>query len=158
MKIHRFILFLILIPAIMSAKPLTKHEVVTLGTRAFQQKAQEICPEAGSYSLKNCEYLRDGGEISIAVLHFDHGYLLLSAEDAVLPVLAYDFDNDLDLDNLAPGVEFLISQYRKEIATVRHMKAAPSQRVANAWQELRHPSRNVTAETIVSPLITARWN
>lgn len=158
MKIQRLFLFFVLIPAIMSAKPLTKNEVTTLGARAFQQKAQQLRPEAASYSLRSCEYLRDGGGISIALFHFDHGFLLLSAEDAVMPVLAYDFENDLDLDNLAPGVEFLISQYRKEIATVRHMKAAPSQRVANAWQELRHPSRNVTAETIVSPLITARWN
>ena len=158
MKIQRLFLFLVLIPAIMSAKPLTKNEVTTLGTRAFQLRAQQLRPEAASYSLRNCDYLRDGGVISMAVLHFDHGFLLLSAEDAVMPVLAYDFDNDLDLDNLAPGVEFLISQYREEIASVRQMKAAPSERVANAWQELRHPSRSVTTETIVSPLITARWN
>ena len=158
MKIHRFILFLILIPAMVSAKTLTKHEISTLGTCAFQQKALQICPEAASYSLKNCEYLRDGGEISIAVLHFDHGFLLLSAEDAVFPVLAYDFTNDLDLDNLAPGVESLLSQYREEIAATRRLKIAQTERVADAWQELRHPSRNGTTETIVSPLITARWN
>ncbi|MBQ6157171.1 MAG: C10 family peptidase [Bacteroidales bacterium] len=158
MKIQRFVLFLILIPVLMSARTLTKNEMTTLGTRAFQQKAQQICPEAASYSLKDCEYLRDGGEISMAVLHFDHGFLLLSAEDAVMPVLAYDFTNDIDLSNLAPGVEFLLSQYQNEIAVARSENLAQSERVAEAWRELRHPSRSVTTEVVVAPLITARWN
>ena len=158
MKIQRFVLFLILIPVMMSARTLTKNEMTTLGTRAFQQKAQQICPEATSYSLKDCEYLRDGGEISMAVLHFDHGFLLLSAEDAVMPVLAYDFTNDIDLSNLAPGVEFLLSQYQNEIAVARSENLAQSERVAEAWRELRHPSRSVTTEVVVAPLITARWN
>ncbi len=158
MKIQRFVLFLILIPVLMSARTLTKNEMTTLGTRAFQQKAQQICPEAASYSLKDCEYLRDGGEISMAVLHFDHGFLLLSAEDAVMPVLAYDFTNDIDLSNLAPGVEFLLSQYQNEIAVARSENLAQSERVADAWRELRHPSRSVTTEVVVAPLITARWN
>lgn len=158
MKIQRFVLFLILIPVMMSARTLTKNEMTTLGTRAFQQKAQQICPEATSYSLKDCEYLRDGGEISMAVLHFDHGFLLLSAEDAVMPVLAYDFTNDIDLSNLAPGVEFLLSQYQNEIAVARSENLAQSERVEEAWRELRHPSRSVTTEVVVAPLITARWN
>lgn len=158
MKIQRFVLFLILIPVMMSARTLTKNEMTTLGTRAFQQKAQQICPEAASYSLKDCEYLRDGGEISMAVLHFDHGFLLLSAEDAVMPVLAYDFTNDIDLSNLAPGVEFLLSQYQNEIAVARSENLAQTERVADAWRELRHPSRSVTTEVVVAPLITARWN
>ena len=157
MKIQRFVLFLILIPVMMSARTLTKNEMTTLGTRAFQQKAQQICPEATSYSLKDCEYLRDGGEISMAVLHFDHGFLLLSAEDAVMPVLAYDFTNDIDLSNLAPGVEFLLSQYQNEIAVARSENLAQTERVADAWRELRHPSRSVTTEVVVAPLITARW-
>lgn len=158
MKIQRFVLFLILIPVMMSARTLTKNEMTTLGTRAFQQKAQQICPEATSYSLKDCEYLRNGGEISMAVLHFDHGFLLLSAEDAVMPVLAYDFTNDIDLSNLAPGVEFLLSQYQNEIAVARSENLAQTERVADAWRELRHPSRSVTTEVVVAPLITARWN
>lgn len=158
MKIQRFVLFLILIPVMMSARTLTKNEMTTLGTRAFQQKAQQICPEATSYSLKDCEYLRDGGEISMAVLHFDHGFLLLSAEDAVMPVLAYDFTNDIDLSNLAPGVKFLLSQYQNEIAVARSENLAQTERVADAWRELRHPSRSVTTEVVVAPLITARWN
>lgn len=158
MKIQRFVLFLILIPVMMSARTLTKNEMTTLGTRAFQQKAQQICPEAASYSLKDCEYLRNGGEISMAVLHFDHGFLLLSAEDAVMPVLAYDFTNDIDLSNLAPGVEFLLSQYQNEIAVARSENLAQTERVADAWRELRHPSRSVTTEVVVAPLITARWN
>lgn len=158
MRFKHILLFLILVPMALSGKSLTKSELVKLGTRAFQQKASGIYPQALSYSLRNCEYLRDGGDIYAAVLHFDHGFLILSAEDAVMPVLAYDFEHDIDIANLAPGVEFLLSQYRKEIAAARESNDAPTRYVADAWRELRQSPKAVTAEVVVSPLLTSSWN
>lgn len=158
MKSRHLFLLLLFIPMLLSAKTLTKSELTTLGTRAFHLKAQRICPSATAYSLKGCDYLRDDGAISLAVLHFDNGFLILSAEDAVMPVLAYGFEGDLDMGNLAPGVETFLSQYRQEIVAARHAQLPPNEEIANAWKELRQPSRAVTEEVVVSPLITARWN
>ena len=158
MRFKHILLILILVPMALAGKTLTKSELVTLGTRAFQQKATGICPQAASYSLRNCEYLRDGGNIYAAVLHFDHGFLILSAEDVVMPVLAYDFEHDLDIADLAPGVEFLLSQYQQEIAAAREAKAVQTSHVADAWRELRQSPKAVTTEVVVSPLLTSSWN
>lgn len=158
MRFKHILLFLLLVPMALAGRTLTKSELVTLGTRAFQQKASCVCPQAASYSLRNCEYLRDGGNVYAAVLHFNQGFLILSAEDAVMPVLAYDFEHDIDIANLAPGVEFLLSQYRQEIVAARESKAAQTGLVANAWQELRHSPKDVTTEVVVSPLLTSTWN
>lgn len=59
MKSKHLILFLFLIPALLSAKTLTKNELKTLGTRAFHQKAESICPAAANYQLKDCDFLTD---------------------------------------------------------------------------------------------------
>lgn len=158
MKFKHILLFLFLVPMALAGRTLTKSELVTLGTRAFQQKAQRMCPEASSYSLQRYDFLRDGGDIYLAVLHFDRGFLILSAEDAVMPVLAYDFVHDIDIEDLAPGVEVLLSQYREEVATARRLNLTPAEGVQKAWQELRHPSRSVTTETIVHPLLSSSWN
>lgn len=158
MKFYKILILLLFIPGLATTKTLTKDKVTTLGVRAFYQKAQSVCPEACSYSLKSCQFLKSDGIIDLAVLHFDSGYLIFSAEDAVFPVLAYSFTNDIDLDNLAPGVRFFLSQYRQEIATMRHKHSAPSDNVRNAWNELLHPSKGVTAETIVAPLLRSSWN
>ena len=158
MKFGKILILLLLIPSLITAKTLTKDKITTLGVRAFHQKAQAICPEACSYSLKNCQYLKSEGVIDLAVMHFDSGFLIFSAEDAVIPVLAYSFTDDIDLDNLAPGASMLLSQYRQEIAIARHTNAVPSERVRNAWDELLHPANNVTTEVIVAPLLHSSWN
>ena len=158
MKFRKILILLLVIPSLANAKTLTKDNITTLGIRAFHQKAQAVCPEACSYSLKNCQFLKTNGVVDIAVLHFDSGFLIFSAEDAVFPVLAYSFSNDIDLDNLAPGVSMFLSQYRQEIATARHKHTTPGERVRKAWEELLHPSKDATTETIVSPLLHSNWN
>ena len=95
MKFGKILILLLLFPGLITAKTLTKDKITTLGVRAFYQKAQAICPEACSYSLKNCQYLKSEGVIDLAVLHFDSGFLIFSAEDAVFPVLAYSFTDDI---------------------------------------------------------------
>ena len=158
MKFGKILILLLLFPGLITAKTLTKDKITTLGVRAFYQKAQAICPEACSYSLKNCQYLKSEGVIDLAVLHFDSGFLIFSAEDAVFPVLAYSFTDDIDLDNLAPGASMLLSQYRQEIAIARRTHAIPSERVRNAWDELLHPSKEVSSEIKVAPLLHSSWN
>ena len=158
MKFFKFLIPLLFIPGLTTANTLTKENITKLGVRAFHQKAQAICPKACSYSLKNCQYLRTDGVIDVAVLHFDSGFLIFSAEDAVFPVLAYSFTEDIDLDNLAPGVRFFLSQYRQEIAMARRNHSLPSAKVLNAWNELLHPSKDVVTESIVAPLLHSTWN
>lgn len=157
MKFGKILILLFLFPSLIAAKTLTKDKIITLGVRAFHQKAQTICPEACSYSLKSCQFMKSDGMIDVAVLHFDNGFLLFSAEDAVLPVLAYSFTNDIDLDNLAPGASMLLAQYRQEIATARRTRAIPGERVRKAWDELLHLSKNVVTE-VVPPLLHSSWN
>lgn len=158
MKHFKILILLLLFPGLTIAKTLTKDRITTLGVRAFHQKAQTICPEACSYSLKYCQYLKNDGVIDVAILHFDSGFLIFSAEDAVFPVLAYSFTNDIDLDNPAPGMSLFLTQYRQEIAAARRNHSVATERVRKAWEELLHPSKNVTAETIVAPLLHSTWN
>lgn len=158
MKFRKILILLLFIPGLITAKTLTKERITTLGVRAFHQKALAICPEACSYSLKDCQYLKTDGVIDLAVLHFDAGFLIFSAEDAVFPVLAYSFTDDIDLDNLAPGARFFLSQYRQEIAAARRNHSVPDEKVQNAWDELLHPSKDITAEVLVAPLLHSNWN
>ncbi|MDD6185717.1 MAG: C10 family peptidase [Bacteroidales bacterium] len=158
MKFRNLLILLLFLPGLTLAKTLSKEEITTLGVRAFQQKAQFLCPEALSYSLKNCQYLENNGVIDLAILHFDSGFLIFSAEDAVLPVLAYSFTNDFDLDNPASGAQLFIAQYQQEIATARRNHATPSEKVKKAWDNLLHPSKDATAEAIVPPLLHSTWN
>lgn len=158
MKFVKIFILLLFFPCLTTAKTLPKDKITTLGVRAFHKKAQSICPEACSYSLKSCQFMKSDGVIDVAVFHFDNGFLLFSAEDAVFPVLAYSFTNDIDLDNLAPGASMLLAQYRQEIAIARRTRALPGERVKKAWEELLNPSKDVATEIVVAPLLHSNWN
>ena len=58
MKFYKILILLLFIPGLATTKTLTKDKVTTLGVRAFYQKAQTVCPEACSYSLKSCQFLK----------------------------------------------------------------------------------------------------
>lgn len=159
MNKRTLILILAVLPLILSAKTLTKSELKTLGVRAFQQKAQYICPQATHYNLKQCEFIEDGGTLEMAVLHFDAGFLIMSAEDAVRPVLAYDFEHSLDLADLAPGLETLLAIYQQEIAAARRVQLSQSEKVKAEWEALRQPSlRGAKSTVVVAPLLRSAWN
>jgi hypothetical protein len=159
MKYCKLLLFLALFPMFLSAKTLTKQEITTLGTRAFYQKAVQLCPQASEYELKDCEFLESDGAVCLGVLHFEHGFLILSAEDAVMPILAYDFENSIDLEDPAPGVSFFLDYYQQLILEARRVNLAPSEKVQEAWESLLHPSsRGTRAEVVVAPLIRSHWN
>lgn len=159
MKNRTFLFILTFLPLFLFSKTLTKNELKTLGVRAFQQKAQYICPQATNYNLKQCEFIEQGGILDMAVLQFDVGFLIMSAEDAVMPVLAYDFEHNIDLSNLAPGVEMFLSIYQQEIAAARRAQSAQSEKIKAEWEALRHPSsRGTRTETVVAPLIHSLWN
>ncbi len=158
MRIKLIIGLFLLAPALLSARMLSKSELTSLGTTAFHQKAQGISPLALDYSLKGCDFVGTGEVIDLAVLHFDQGFLIMSAEDAVMPVLAYDFSNDIDMNDLPPAVERLLKQYREEISAARRLGIVPDEHVQGAWDALRHPTRAITAEVVVAPLLTSKWN
>lgn len=158
MRYLKLIVVLMLIPWLGSSKTLNQSELSTLGTRAFHQKAALACPQAMNYSLKECEFVKENGQLYMAVLHFDQGFLILSAEDAVLPVLAYGFEDDIDLSNLPPAVDLFLTQYKQEIAAARRTHHTPSAHVLAAWEYLRNPSRDGETTAGVAPLVTSKWN
>lgn len=158
MKIFKLLVFLVILPAILSARPLSQDEILDLGTRAYHLKAQLICPQAADASLKSYDLLQNNDAVDMVVLHFGQGFLILSADDAIRPVLAYSFDGDIDMDQTTPAIWVFLSQYRSEIDVARRLQLSASPEIQAEWDALRSPTRAVLAETVVAPLIRSTWN
>ncbi len=158
MKFYKPLVLLMILPALLSARPLTRSEIIDLGTRAYQQKAQFIHPQATNASLKDYDLLENDGTVDMAVLHFGEGFLILSADDAYQPILAYSFEGDIEMDNTTPAIWVFLSQYRTEIAAIRRLQLPASPEIQAEWDALRNPTRATTTETIVAPLIHSKWN
>ncbi|HIZ87250.1 MAG TPA: C10 family peptidase [Candidatus Coprenecus pullistercoris] len=80
-----------------------------------------------------------------------NGFVIISGDDAVMPVLGYSFENCFPKDgNLPPAFRSWMEDMREEILSVRSLGITQSENTAAAWRELEYG-------TPVVKLETARW-
>lgn len=89
------------------------------------------------------------------------GFVIVSADDAVVPVLGYSFSGQYDPANEAPAFTEWMERYKQQI---KRVKANPSEAAGNftvRWSQESSAARSIQAETPiveVAPLVTAQWN
>lgn len=83
------------------------------------------------------------------------GFVLVSADDCVLPVLAWSTTSIFRLDSIPDHVQSWIDGYRREIASHVAAGTSPSDEVVAQWQESPAPK---DAPEVVGPLMSTTWN
>lgn len=135
------------------ANPVSKNNLENAAVNAFWQKS--VAPS----EPKDFHYVVDGTDTLLLVVNFSKGFIVMSADDAVIPVLAYSRDQQFYMTEAAPAALLWLDSYAKEIRYARKHGLNPSAEVAQAWEALK-TANGVKDETTqsVSPLLTALWN
>ena len=90
------------------------------------------------------------------------GFVLVAADDQVMPVLGYSDQSAFVTKNMAPQVAKWLEGYRAAIREVveTHTPATPDIRAA--WQQLKSGAPATAGRgagtTVVNPLVATRWN
>ena len=159
MKIKIFILILLFVPFFLYSNPIEKENLKELGMKAFKIKAEKYSPTSSDNRFKDFHLLSENGEVYAAILNFDKGYLILAADDAVVPVLAYDFVNNFDINDVAPASLQLLEQYKNEILAVRKYNISPDKKALDGWNKiLGFTTINTENANSVGPLLKSSWN
>ncbi len=127
--------------------------------------AQNAYLERGGSDL-SIRHITDGPEISGTIAwrwyrFEDGGFVLLSADDRVYPLLGYSVDNDVQLDNLPPQLQWMLGEYRTQIEIVLDRNLTPDTDVQSEWNRLAVSSAAFEPQSPtrdVAPLITTTWN
>lgn len=105
------------------------------------------------------------GQAELPMLHLfemrdGNGFVILSADDCVRPVLAYSFDSPLTGNEASPTVTWWLQGYNDQIAEASKQNLAPSAAAVREWDELL--SDDVPYEPLslvaVPPMLTTRWD
>ena len=88
------------------------------------------------------------------------GYIIISADDAVVPVLAYSTEKSYRLQNQADPFIKWMDKYRKEIQEIIRKQMVADDKIEQQWTRLKNglsikPEKNT--ET-VNPLLTTTWD
>jgi hypothetical protein len=87
------------------------------------------------------------------------GFVIIAADDWVIPILGYSYDNNFVAENLPPNLKGWLDSYAEQIRIAVETRAMVIDEIREDWECLRQ-GRNfpIKSETSVSPLITTKWD
>lgn len=91
----------------------------------------------------------------------DQGFVLVAAEDNVLPVFGYSFEGTYSGDNIPPQMVSWLENFGKQIAWNRQNKTAPDQRATNDWDRLKTNDPDllkIVNSKSIQPLLISTWD
>lgn len=145
------------------AKPVAPSTAIQAGQRFLLSTG--TTKSVPKLTLKHT-YCDVNGNPTIYVFDIDQcGFILMSADDMVEPVLGYSLNGVFDLSRVSPNFASWTSAYSDDIAAVvsREHSLSPeySLTVANEWTALSDNNTSFyssKATTDVNPLVTSTWD
>ena len=91
----------------------------------------------------------------------NEGFILVSAEDAFYPVLAYSFERSLDLGNMPPAAQNILNGYVSEIQHLRDINQFQNDSIKKCWNIYSISNDSIYLHkpiSLVIPLIQTAWD
>lgn len=137
------------------SKSVSYKTLEQIAVHAYQQRTSN----AEDLYVKNSFPITEGNDTIMIIFSFSQpGFLVLSADDIASPILAYSNQNNLDMNNPAPGVLYWLNLYKQQILDARREGITATEDIQNQWNLLILNGAKTTTTTVVEPLITAKWN
>jgi len=88
------------------------------------------------------------------------GYIIMSADDAVVPVLGYSTEKNYRLENQPDAFVKWMDKYRREIQEIISKQMKPSKEIEQEWTRLKSglPMNTDKNTKAVGPLLTTTWD
>jgi len=90
----------------------------------------------------------------------NNGFIIVSADDAVTPILGYAFEGKYDSINQPPAFIEWMSNFKKQLKSIKVTKSNVLSHVKSEWSKIKTANTitNETTSTEVAPLLTTTWN
>jgi hypothetical protein len=88
------------------------------------------------------------------------GYIIMSADDAVVPVLAYSTQKAYRHENQADAFVKWMDKYRREIKEIIEKKMPAGEKISEQWQRLKSGMslKEQKNTEVVNPLVSTTWD
>ena len=131
-----------------------------VGINFVSSMKQEFIPEKMNTEISKYLKVTDSkGEELIHIYNFKNGgFVMVSADERVAPILAYSFETSFDLENIAPATKEWLSIYTTAIEEVRENNYEASDEIMDMWERFYNNSFNKIETKGVNKLLTTRWN
>lgn len=89
----------------------------------------------------------------------ESGFVMISGDDAAVPVLGYSLENSIDFNNLPPNAAKWFEGYKSQIRYIISNNIQATKEISKQWNELKTGIMNKDGvQSSVSPLIQTKWD
>ena len=136
------------------ANPITQKQAEKVASNFYQFKAMGIKADVAINSVTANDYK---GLTTFYTVRFKNGgFVIVSADDAVKPILAYSVDGNMPQNITNPEVKWWFGEYSKQIEYIVQNKLDNSETLKK-WNNIR--TKTFTKRTnAVTPLLTTTWD
>lgn len=158
-KLFTLLCFLSIASAL-QAKQIDEATAKTVGTNFIQYKSHsEVF--TGHIELQRAYVAKFENMITFYVFNVNNtqGFIIVSADDVVEPVLGYSDNGAFVLSNVPPALIKLLNGYKKEISAIVKNNIPSTPALSERWRSLIDGSvGNDKSVSMVSPLIQTQWS
>jgi len=157
MKKLFFIFLIIILSANLSiSKNVNIKKAKTIATNIFYNRSGL---DLNKINLK-LEYVKINNNDTLYYVFSNNGkgFIILSADDATMPLIGYSVENNFKSDYAQDNFGFFLQTYEKQIKYVKTNKAVGDSRINNEWAKYAVPTKSTNAQTTLQPLLMVTWN
>jgi hypothetical protein len=164
MKKALLILLSVILIGTSYAKEVSFEKAKTIALKAYLLRVNNyLAPtEINQLKISGQFTVKDNGETMYYVFNFDnYGFIIISAEDAMVPVLGYSFDKPYDPDHLSDNFLAWMGTYVDNIKYLRENNLEADAFVKAKNQEIENINPNAIEKTktiVVDALIPSKWD
>lgn len=153
------LLAILLIQQANYAKPIDAAKAALVGKHFFQgTKKGSAMGENLSLSLVYGEQPNSPAFFYVFNVNATAGFVMVAADDAVQPILAYSNEGAFDPNNLPDALKSWLQGYEQEIGFVRQHQIKATSGITQVWNTLQTAAPAVPESGGIGPLLETQWN
>lgn len=138
------------------ASPVDVNRAQRLGQKYLQNNSTK---QVGTLSLAYTE-MTESGQPAVYVFNADNAFVIVSADDAALPILGSSDEHSFDANDLPDGLAYMLRHYARQIQYAIENNLEADAETAEQWEKIDREGmlkggRSVAA---VPPLFDLRWD
>ena len=159
-----FLLIIVLPFQLLYAKNVDIKTARTVALNSYGEKYQNYYKLAKktAVSITNDFTITNNGNVAYYVFNTsNNGFIIVSANDIITPILGYSFQSDYSEDNQPPQFKSWMNSYAMQISNAISAKQTASVETTNEWKRLSANYENfnsVKGITDIPVLLTTTWN
>jgi len=138
------------------AAPISEELAINVAENFYFSKND---PRENTFSIESIAiYSVDEENVFYIIELSPNGFILVSYDNLIRPVLAYSFEEEYRYDNLPTNLTYIFNLYNKQLKEQKESRTIADEFISNEWDKYSRFVEYETQTRSVAPLISARFD